>query len=247
MSVRKIVDMFSGEQTAAQSEPRGENDNGADEVKEFATFINKIIHMPTAEAYAALQTENSIDILARMKVNSGDNQDIKGLFIAILSFAKDAVFTDLNERRKWSSRIFAKAKELDPNDNSSAQSVLDDFYVNWAVVDDHGKTWVFHDDPKGNLSRRTIEQFRSFFMDIRIFRDDGTKRAKIPVTEIWLTDNGNGKRKYNNVLFDPYQVFDPKSDVFNLWRNFVVAPQQGDCHLMNVCSKFHFLWQSSAL
>jgi hypothetical protein len=238
MSVRKVVDMFSGEQTAAQSDTpqshqQAENDNAADEIKEFAAFIDKIIHMPTAEAYAALQTEKSIEILARMKVRSGDNQDIKGLFITILSFAKDSIFGDTIERRKWLSRIYAKAKDLDPNDNSSAQSALDDFYANWAVVDDHGKTWIFHDDPKGQLSRRTIEQFRSFFMDIRILKDDGTKRTKIPVTEIWLADSNNGKRKYNNVFFDPYQVFDPKSDVFNLWRNFVVVPKEGDCHLMN--------------
>jgi hypothetical protein len=143
-------------------------------------------------------------------------------------------FNNSDSYKEFNKDVGKKIKWLreTPSDNSSAQKILDDFYANWAIVDDHGKTWVFHDDPKWQLSRRTIDQFRSFFMDIRIVKDDGTKRTKVPVTEIWLGDNGNGKRKYKNVLFDPSQAFDPKSDTLNLWRNFVVVPKEGDCHLM---------------
>ena len=63
--------------------------------------------------------------------------------------------------------------------------------------------------------------------------DDGLKRSKKEASKIWLDDPGNGKRKYNKVLMDPSQTFDPKSDTLNLWRNFVVTPQEGDCHLMD--------------
>lgn len=72
MSVSKLVDTFSGEPISD-----AQNDNATDEVKEFATFVDEIIHLPNAEAYAALQTEKSIDILARMKVNSGDKDHPK--------------------------------------------------------------------------------------------------------------------------------------------------------------------------
>jgi hypothetical protein len=70
-------------------------------------------------------------------------------------------------------------------------------------------------------------------MDITIITDDGTKRTKTPATQMWLGDPGNGKRKYGKILFDPSQIFDPKSDIFNLWRDFAVKPKEGDYRLMH--------------
>ena len=140
--------------------------------------------------------------------------------------------------QSWRKTIDDKRRETLSNIkalNVDSQKILDDFYSNWSVVDDHGKTFIYHDNPNGTISRRTIDAFTSYHRDVTMISigDDGLKRSKKEASKIWLDDPGNGKRKYNKVLMDPSQTFDPKSDTLNLWRNFVVTPQEGDCHLMD--------------
>jgi hypothetical protein len=81
-----IVDMFSGEPKNSQA-PDSNND---DFVKEFSAFADQIIHLPTVEAYAALQTEESIGILAKMKVYSGNKERATNLCQSQRATARDA-------------------------------------------------------------------------------------------------------------------------------------------------------------
>ena len=209
--------------------------------KFFLTFLDNAIMMlqdTTTNKWFDLQSKQSKETLATIQLfineNLGHpklneivekNDEIKSLI--------ESRFEDPKAHKDFKNGVIAQIKRLQIKEgDGTAQIRLNDFYDNWAVVDDHGKTWVFHLAQKGHISRRTMEQFKSYHFDDRIVKDDGTRRTRVPIAEIWLANSGNGKRKYPKILFDPSQPFDPKSDTLNLWRNFVVAPKEGDCHLM---------------
>jgi hypothetical protein len=225
MSVRKVVDMFGDEQTSNQSEAH--NDNAADDVKEFATFIDKIIHMPTAEAYAALQTEKSIDILARMKVSSGDNQDIKGLFITILSFAKDAVFTDPNERRKWLSRINAKAKEFLPETRKleDPHEFMPELNKIHAVVPLDGDRVIVEVAPNGRAIYIMKQTSFKLAYHNRFTKDINDKKVQ-HLDEYWL--ESSARPRYNKSVFEPNPDVKLEPETFNWWRDFAIKPKMTD-------------------
>jgi Family of unknown function (DUF5906) len=227
MPVKKIVDLFSGEQAAAQSEARAENDNATDEVKEFAAFIDKIIHMPTAEAYAALQTEKSIEILARMKVSSGDNQDIKGLFITILAFSKDAIFTDVNERRNWLSRINAKAKEFLPETRKleDPHEFMPELNKIHAIVPLDGAKVIIEVAPNGRAIYKMKPQDLKLAYHNRFTKDINDKKV-IHLDEYWL--DSPARPNYAHSTFNPDPEYIKPDDTFNWWPGFAIKPKMTD-------------------
>jgi phage anti-repressor protein len=211
-----MIESFGDDHNTAGAPPDPSSD---DVVKEFKAFADEIIHLPIVEAYAALQTEKSIVILAKIKVRSSDPErpgaeDIKGIFIIILDYSKDVVFTDRNERGKWLSRIYAKAKELLPETRKleNPDEFMPEMNKIRAIVPLDGARVIIQIAPNGRAIHKMKVQDLSLAYHNRFTKDVNDKRV-IHLDEYWL--NSQARPRYNNSTFNPNPNVKLSVDTFN--------------------------------
>jgi Family of unknown function (DUF5906) len=229
-----VFDLFGdphkAENSSKKEAPPDPNDSrSADSLKEFKDFVDAILLMSPPTALAEIQTEKSIEILARMKINSASKRsnakDIAGLFATILEYSKELFSDELDNRKRWLSRIYRKAKELLPEFRNleNPDEFMLELNKKHAIVPLDGERVIVEVATNERaISKMKLKDFTLAYSN-RFTKDVNGKNV-ITLSKYWLESAARPNYAYS--VFDPKNVITPP-DCFNWWRGFAIKPRKG--------------------
>jgi hypothetical protein len=141
------------------------------------------------------------------------------------------------ERNKKIISFFEAQQKRDapqPRDNpplaSNKEAIDWTDKIHACTVTDDGKFRVINERMKDKVIFMDRKQFIDSLENVRIVSMTEGKPTITPVSKLWL--EYPQRRTYDKIIFDPQKEYDPKGGAeYNLWRDFVIKPIKGDCHL----------------
>jgi Family of unknown function (DUF5906) len=98
----------------------------------------------------------------------------------------------------------------------------------YAKITVNGRFFVLNERIDTKISFMRKQDFLDSLEHRRLVITDNEGKSKIaPIAKLWL--ESPSARVYEEVIFDPGQIYDRNSSVYNLWRGFITTPRQGDC------------------